>query len=152
MYWTIVLGSFFSFLLLATAPAFATTFAGNEEVCKALVYATEDANDLKSSGVSWDEVFAPWLRQQLNEAKGNPRSYIKDDSDVQFVMDSFKRVYENPAPATQHQVYESCMKTSGVKPGVQLLKGRKHKAIEDDGFIQVKFAKKVKSSKPPKTT
>lgn len=134
-YWLIVMGSAISFLLLLTAPAFSMTFAGDPAACGALTQATEDANELKASGVPWDDVFAPWLMEQLQAAKGNPKSFVKDDSDVQYIMESFKHVYENPN--SQTDIYVGCMKT----PGTSSKKPAK---------LQVKFAKGSKHPKTPK--
>lgn len=78
------------------ANANAATFRGNAEVCSSLSMTAMEVAGMRDAGVPWD-AFGPWIKGALDEALVNPASYVKDQDDVNFIYEWFKRIYDEPA-------------------------------------------------------
>lgn len=86
---------------------------GDKEACEHFGTVMVQVGSMREGGVP-RELAETSFNQRLEEAKGNPDSYIKTEADVKFAQDSFKKVWESKLPAylVAAEVYQACVARS----------------------------------------
>lgn len=92
----------------------AATFRGDQASCDHLSMFAAHTAEVRDSGGNRQE-FLDFVEQSLAAARNNPESYIKDQDDVNFVMNVVKRVFDNPS-MTEEQAYTSTSEECLRKP------------------------------------
>lgn len=118
MVWKLILMFVAGLLLgLMATRTDAATFNGDEQICRNLAGASYNVAEMRDAGVTW-EMFEPWIGTQLLEAMSNPDSYIKTADDAAFVIQQFKRIFDEPkleGIEAIDLIYKACMAVSKHK-------------------------------------
>lgn len=104
----------------------AETFRGDGPSCQHLAGYAAHAAMLRDEGMQWSE-FEPNIRRKIAEsrASSNKAMYVKDQQDEDYVIETFKWVFESaeePGDVAQ-MVMRECM----TKPKQAAKSGGKHK-------------------------
>lgn len=100
------------YVLLATSAA-AGTIRGDVQQCMYLTNSAIMVLDIKEqSGMSW-EAAATQLRPLLQNAIGDPSSYIKDQEDADLALRAFEWVWKDRI--TVEEMFDSCTKAAPAK-------------------------------------
>lgn len=93
----------------------AITILGDDIACASLANASVEAVMYRDMGESWEENL-PYLMKALQNAKGSPDSFVKDDDDVALVIDLFGEIWKQNASVedTMNAVHMGCMSRRSV--------------------------------------
>lgn len=111
---------------LGMRAAHAETFRGDPPSCQHLAGYAAHAAMLRDEGMQWSE-FEPNIRRKIAEsrASSNKAMYVKDQQDEDYVIETFKWVFESAEEP--NDVAQMVMRECMTKPKQAAKGGGKHK-------------------------